>query len=176
MNAVSALDYAGPAWSPYVVGALIGILSWVTFYFSRKPLGASSAYANIAGLLGGLLAAKRVEKLPYFREKKPQLNWSLMLLAGIFAGSFLAAWSGDELTGRWLPAMWADRFGADTLAWRLGAAFAGGLLMAFGARMAGGCTSGHGISGTLQLSVGSWLAVVCFFISGVAVAMALYRS
>lgn len=40
-------------------------------------------------------------------------------------------------------------------------------LMAFGARFAGGCTSGHGISGALQLNVGSWIAVVCFFIGGI---------
>ena len=50
----------------------------------------------------------------------------------------------------------------------------GGILMAFGARFAGGCTSGHGISGTLQLNVGSWIAVTCFFIGGIAVAYPLY--
>jgi hypothetical protein len=48
------------------------------------------------------------------------------------------------------------------------------MLMAFGARLAGGCTSGHGISGTLQLSVGSWIAVLAFFVGGVAVALSLY--
>ena len=46
--------------------------------------------------------------------------------------------------------------------------------MAFGARLAGGCTSGHGISGTLQLSVGSWIALVCFFIGGAATAMLMF--
>ena len=50
----------------------------------------------------------------------------------------------------------------------------GGMIMAFGARLAGGCTSGHGISGTLQLSVGSWIAVICFFIGGIGVAMLLF--
>ena len=49
-------QYSGPAWSPYLVGALIGGLSMLTFYFSNKPLGASTAYARIAGMLG-LLAA-----------------------------------------------------------------------------------------------------------------------
>ena len=55
-------------------------------------------------------------------------------------------------------------------------AFAGGAIMAYGARMAGGCTSGHGISGALQLAVGSWIAVICFFLGGIAVAMVLYRA
>jgi hypothetical protein len=44
---VNALDYPGPAWSPYVVGAGIGVLSWLTFYFSDKPIGASSFYAQV---------------------------------------------------------------------------------------------------------------------------------
>ena len=88
---------------------------------------------------------------------------------------FLAAWLGGELTGEWLPAMWTARFGADSLALRLGVAFLGGGLMAFGARMAGGCTSGHGISGTMQLSVGSWVAVVCFFVGGIATALLMFR-
>lgn len=55
-------------------------------------------------------------------------------------------------------------------------AFAGGVLMAFGARLAGGCTSGHGISGTLQLNVASWIAVICFFVGGAFVAALLFRS
>jgi uncharacterized membrane protein YedE/YeeE len=46
--------------------------------------------------------------------------------------------------------------------------------MAFGARMAGGCTSGHGISGALQLSVGSWIALAGFFVGGIITAMLLF--
>ncbi len=46
--------------------------------------------------------------------------------------------------------------------------------MAFGARLAGGCTSGHGISGALQLSVASWLSLACFLIGGVITAHLLY--
>jgi uncharacterized protein len=70
--------------------------------------------------------------------------------------------------------MWVAHFGEESLWLRVALGFAGGLLMAFGARMAGGCTSGHGISGTLQLSVGSWIAVICFFAGGVVTAMLLY--
>jgi len=175
LDGPSSLAYPGPAWSPYIAGALIGVLSWLTFYFSSKPIGASSAYANIAGLLGKIVAPRKVDKLVYYQEKKPRLTWSLMLLAGIFIGSFLAAWTGNEITGWWLPPLWEARFGEGTLLLRLLAAFAGGVLMAFGARLAGGCTSGHGISGTLQLAVGSWVAIICFFVSGIIVAMMLYR-
>ncbi len=97
-----------------------------------------------------------------------------MLVLGIVAGAFVAAWSSGELTGQWIQPLWADRFGYTP--WLRGfVAFAGGVLMSYGARLAGGCTSGHGISGALQLSVGSWVALACFFIGGVPVAMLLYR-
>jgi uncharacterized membrane protein YedE/YeeE len=169
------LSYAGPAWSPYLVGALIGVLSMATFYFSAKPLGASSAYATLAGLLGRAVAPKHTDSLKYFQDKKPAVNWELMLVFGTVLGAFLAAWHGSELTGQWLPLMWAARFGESSLPLRIVVALIGGVFMAFGARLAGGCTSGHGISGTLQLSVGSWIAVICFFIGGIATAMLIFR-
>jgi uncharacterized membrane protein YedE/YeeE len=146
-----------------------------TFYFSDKPLGASTGYARVAGMIGKLIAPKHTESLKYFKDNKPAVDWEVMLVIGAIVGAFLAAWQGGELTGEWVPAMWAARFGDDSLALRLGAALLGGMLMAFGSRMAGGCTSGHGISGTLQLSVGSWIAVVCFFVGGIATALLMYR-
>lgn len=169
------LEYPGPAWSPYLVGALIGVLTWLTFYFSDKPLGASSAYARLAGLLGKRLAPKHTESLKYFKDNKPKFEWGVMLLIGVVVGALLSAWHGSELTGQWVPGMWAARFGGDTAVPRLLVAFIGGAVMAFGARLAGGCTSGHGISGALQLSVGSWVALICFFVGGIATAMLLYR-
>jgi uncharacterized membrane protein YedE/YeeE len=168
------LEYAGPAWSPYLVGGLIGLLSMATFYFSAKPLGASSAYAALAGMLGRVIVPKHTHSLKYFQDKPPVLDWGLMLVLGSVAGAFLAAWQGNELTGQWLPGMWTARFG-DSLTLRFAVALAGGIFMAFGARLAGGCTSGHGISGTLQLSVGSWIAVICFFVGGIATATLIFR-
>lgn len=165
---------ASPAWSPYLAGAAIGLLSMLTFYFSNKPLGASTAYARVAGLVGQAVAPRHTRSLPFYCEKKePQVDWQVMLVTGVIGGSFLAAWTGGELTGRWLPPMWVAHFGGSI--WlRLVVAFAGGVLMALGARVAGGCTSGHGISGALQLSVGSWIALAGFFVGGVATAMTLY--
>lgn len=169
------LSYSGPAWSPYVVGALIGVLAWFTFLLSAKPIGASTAYARAAGLIGMLVAPRHTQSLKYFQDTKPKVDWEFMFVLGAVGGAFLAAWHGNELTGEWLPPMWIARFGADTVAFRLGAAFIGGAAMAFGARLAGGCTSGHGISGALQLSVGSWIALICFFMGGMAVAIPMYR-
>jgi uncharacterized membrane protein YedE/YeeE len=168
------LAYSGPAWSPYLVGALIGVLSWLTFYFSNKPLGASTAYACLAGLVGKAVASRKTESLQFYQETPPKIDWEVMLVLGIVIGAFVAAWTGGELTGYWLAPMWESQFGSN-IALRLLAAFTGGTLMAFGARLAGGCTSGHGISGALQLSVGSWISLVCFFLGGVPIAMLLFR-
>lgn len=164
-----------PAWSPYLAGASIGVLSMLTFYFSDKPIGVSTAYARVVGMLGKLLAPRHTESLEYYKETRPVVEWEVMLLVGVVVGAFFAAWSGGQTTGEWLPPRWKVRFGADSHLLRILTAFAGGALMAFGARLAGGCTSGHGISGTLQLSVGSWIAVACFFLGGMAVAMPLFR-
>lgn len=161
------------AWSPYLVGALIGVLSMATFYFSDKPLGASTAYARLAGLISQLVSRPHTASLQLYQDKKPGIDWEVMLLFGIVLGAGVAASSGGEWTGQWVPALWAERFG-DSAALRLGVAFAGGIVMAFGARLAGGCTSGHGISGALQLSVGSWISLVCFFVGGAIVAMLMY--
>jgi uncharacterized membrane protein YedE/YeeE len=94
-------------------------------------------------------------------------------MIGIILGAFLAAYSGGEITARWIPSLWEERFGSSE-ALRLGVAFIGGVVMAFGARLAGGCTSGHGISGALQLSVGSWIALMCFFAGGAVTAQLMF--
>lgn len=166
----------GPAWSPYLVGGLIGVLSMFTFYFSAKPLGASTAFANVAGMIGRLIAPRHTGSLHFYADKKAsKFDWQVALVIGVIVGAFLAAWSGGEITGRWLPPMWVERFGENV--WlRMAVGFLGGGLMAFGARMAGGCTSGHGISGAMQLSVGSWIALLGFFVGGAATAMLLFHT
>lgn len=162
------------AWSPYLVGALIGLLSMATFYFSNKPLSVSTAYGRLAGMVGNLFSKGHTENLKFYQDNKPKFEWQVMLVFGMLLGAFIAASTGGEITAAWVPALWENRFGSD-VALRLGMAFLGGALLGYGARLAGGCTSGHGISGALQLSVGSWVALACFFVAGVATATLLYR-
>ena len=171
--AVDARNYDGPAWSPYLVGVGIGVLSWLTFYFSDKPIGASSFYASVAGMIGKFFAPKHTASLAYYKEKPPAIGWEFAFVVAAIFGGFLAATTGGEFRNEWLHPMWTARFG-DSIGLRFVVAFSGGILMAFGARLAGGCTSGHGISGTLQLNVASWIALICLFIGGIIVAMPLY--
>jgi uncharacterized membrane protein YedE/YeeE len=171
---VDALDYPGPAWSPYLVGAGIGVLSWLTLYFSDKTIGASSFYAFLAGFLGKRIAPGHTASLTYFKDNPPHVSWGFVFVVAIIVGGAIAALTGGEFTNEWLPPIWEARFG-DSVALRAGVAFSGGMLMAFGARLAGGCTSGHGISGTLQLNLASWITVICIFVGGVAVALPLFK-
>ena len=171
----SPYPYPEPAWSPYLVGALIGLLVLSALALAGKKIGASSAYSDAAGMLGRLIAPKHIASLPYYRNSKPMIGWTFTIVLGVILGSFLAAWTGGELTGTFLQDLWVARFGTDSAGLRTFVAIVGGALMAFGARMAGGCTSGHGISGTLQLAVSSWIAVICFFIGGIAAAILMYR-
>ena len=173
-HAVNSLDYPGPAWSPYVVGAGIGVLSWLTFYFSDQAIGASSFYAEVSGFIGKLFAKRHTRSLAYFKDNPPRVSWEFVFVLSTIVGGAIAAVTGGEFVNEWLPPMWTARFG-DSLALRAAVEIGGGVLMAFGARLAGGCTSGHGISGTMQLNVASWISVICFFIGGIAVAMILFK-
>lgn len=167
------MNTAGGAWNPYLVGALIGVLSMATFYFSNKPLGVSTAFARMAGLLGYLVSRKHTDSLKFYQDKVPKIEWEVMLAFGIVLGTWFAAWSGGEFRATAIPPLWEAHFG-NSVSLRLAVAFAGGVIMAFGARLAGGCTSGHGISGALQLSVGSWIALACFFVGGALTAQVMY--
>ncbi|NCC04753.1 MAG: hypothetical protein EOM37_12105 [Proteobacteria bacterium] len=171
---MNALDYPGSAWSPYLVGAAIGVLSWLTLFVSNETIGASSFYAKLAGFLGKLIAPRHTASLTYFKDNPPRVGWGFVFVGAAIVGGAIAALTGGEFANEWLPPIWEARFG-DSVALRAAIAFPGGMLMAFGARLAGGCTSGHGISGTLQLNLASWITVICIFIGGVVVALPLFK-
>ena len=167
--------FENSSWSPYAVGAGIGALSCFTFLTARRPLGVTTAFENTAAALGQKLAPRVTGVNAYLAvaEEPPKLDWEWMLNAGIIVGSFLSATaSGDKVEPR-VPPIWARRFGPSR-ARRYAGAFAGGALAMFGARMAKGCTSGHGISGSLQLAGSSLLFTPLMGLAAVAVARALF--
>jgi len=161
-------------WSPYVSGIGIGLLACLTFLLSDRPLACSTAYAGTSGMIERLFRGRHVLEKPYFAKFAPVIDWQWMLVVGIIVGSFLSAKMSGDFGFQWVPERWACTFGSAGVPRTLVAVF-GGILLGFGARWAGGCTSGHGISGTLQLALSSWAAVACFFIGGVAAAMLIFR-
>ncbi len=153
-------------WSPYVVGVLIGVLNFLTLIISKKFLGASTSYVKTSGMIKKIYNKKDVEENEYYKIKTPKVDWGWMLVIGIVVGSFISSNLSGSFEFIVIPKLWTDLVSA-SLFTRILVAIFGGMVMGFGARLAGGCTSGHGISGASQLSIISWVAAICFFIGGI---------
>lgn len=161
------------SWSPYVVGAGIGILSWFTFLTAGNALGVSTAFESTAAIAEQQISPEMATTNPFFEKKVPKIDWGWMLVLGVFVGALVSSKLSGDRCSEIVPPLWADRFGSFSMK-RFIAAFIGGLLMMLGARLAGGCTSGHGISGSLQLAVSSWLFVVVAFPAGIFTTQLLF--
>jgi len=160
-------------WSPVAVGAALGVLSWVAFASAGRGLGITSPFEQAAAFLAQLAAPSRLTDYLAAPDKKLEVGWEWAVVVGVFLGALLSSTlSRDRATER-IPQLWRRRFG-DSEARRLTGAFAGGLLMMVGARFALGCTSGHGITGALQLAVSSWAFLVVMFGAAVLVAKMLF--
>jgi uncharacterized membrane protein YedE/YeeE len=157
-------------WSPYAVGIGIGILSWISFLISDKTLGCSTAFARTSGMIERLFRGSKTAEKPYFKKYAPVIDWQWMLVLGVVIGAFVSAQLSGRFRLEWVPSLWAATFG-QTPVLRWAVALLGGILMGVGSRWAGGCTSGHGISGTLQLTISSWIAAFCFFAGGIVTAL-----
>ncbi|HUI35763.1 MAG TPA: YeeE/YedE family protein [Stellaceae bacterium] len=103
--------------------------------------------AGISGVLGGLLGPERGD-----------VNWRLAFLAGLMAAPLFVAAATGALPTVTIAASWP------TLV-------LGGLLVGFGTRLGGGCTSGHGVCGVARLSPRSLLATLLFMSAGATVAI-----
>lgn len=124
-------------WSPYVAGALSGLVSILSVWLSGKFLGASSTFVRTAAMLESLAAPERVARLPYFLKNPPQVDWQWFFVLGILLGSFLAAKLFRDFRWQALPPMWEARFGPSR-GKRALVAFVGGAVAMFGARLADG--------------------------------------
>ena len=133
-----------------------------------------TAADRVAHHIERLFRGDKVMEKPYYKKVAPVIDWQWMLVLGVVIGAFLSSQLSGRFQLQWVPEKWAETFGTLPLP-RLIVALAGGILMGVGSRWAGGCTSGHGISGTLQLAISSWLATICFFVGGIATAMLIFR-
>ena len=161
------------SWSPYTVGILIGFLNLAALMISDKPLGASTSYVRASGMIRKLYDREYVKNNEYYLKTAPKIDWGFMLVAGIVAGAFFSSVLSGDFRLILVPPMWAAEIGTGFIS-RTATALAGGIILGIGSRWAGGCTSGHGISGTAQLSLLSWTASICFFIGGIVTALIIY--
>ena len=162
------------AWSPYVAGAGIGVLSCLAFLLSDRPLGCSTAYIKAGGLIRKTINKDTLAGKEFYKEIVPQVDWAFMIIPGIVIGAFISAFISGSFHILWVPSTWGSIFGYDPIL-RIAVALTGGILLGFGSRWAGGCTSGHGINGSIQLSLASIITACCFFAGGIATAVLLYR-
>lgn len=163
------------AWSPYLAGIVIGLLQIPAFLVLDTALGTSSSYVT----LGDSVAAwfdPAVTRIDYAaRHLSGAKNWwQVAVVLGITLGAYLSSRrSGTRRTG--VSPAWARAMGSAGQANRFVLAFLGGFVMLAGARIADGCTTGHGISGMAQLAVGSIVAVCAMFAGGIATAFLFRR-
>ncbi|MCF7788715.1 MAG: YeeE/YedE family protein [Prosthecobacter sp.] len=164
-------------WNPYLVGALIGVLSILTFTLADKPIGISTGIAQASGACAlPVLGADGVAANTYWAKKAvPAWDYGSLFVLGSFFGALVSAVVSGSFKLESVPSLWRERFGP-SVGKRFLAAFIGGVVIIFGARLADGCTSGHGISGSLQLAVSSWTFFIAMFISGIVTAFILFRS
>ena len=150
-----------------VAGAGIALVTLALLFVANRRLGISTGFEDLCSLL---------LRLPYFHRDnlRQARRWRLPFVGGLVLGGALSA----VLGGGWQPT-WALGVFDETIG--LGAAgktiwmFVGGLFIGFGTRLAGGCTSGHGIFGMSNLEMPSLVSTMSFMIGGIVTTHIVYR-
>jgi hypothetical protein len=166
---------AGGAWSPYLAGVGIGLLSIAVFALVNTPIGVTTSLSQVSGgAVAPIIGAETVASNAYWARNPLKLDYGTLFLIGTMLGAFLSAIQSRTFTFEAVPAVWAERFGPSA-AKRYVFAFLGGIIAMYGARLANGCTSGHGISGGLQLALSSWTFMAAMFPAGILTAWLMFR-
>lgn len=166
-------------WRPYFFGALSGLLLTASVGVAGQFFGTSTTFPRIAGWIYELLGLNPAW-LEFYTVRGGTFgaaalpDWQFLFVIGIGVGAFLASILTGTFKAERLPPMWVEQFG-NSLTKRIGYSLVGGAILMIGARMAGGCPSGHGVSGVSQLGVSSIVAMVFFFIAGILTVRVLYR-
>jgi hypothetical protein len=124
-------------WSPYLAGALGGVLSILSVWVAGKYFGASTTFVRSAGMIEKIIGPERVAKVSYFVKEVPQIDWQWMFVVGIFIGSIIASTTSGTFLWKGVPDMWEKKFGPSKFKRGI-VAFLGGLIAMFGARLADG--------------------------------------
>lgn len=166
-------------WSPYIAGALVGLLAIISVYATTTVmgksayLGASTTFVRASGFIEQVLLPDSGSANEYFSMTRITVDWQFMLVIGICIGAFISSLTDRSFRLEAVPPLWSRRFG-NSISVRAIGAFLGGILAMFGARLADGCPSGHGLSGIMQLSVSGFAALCLFFAVGCIVAHIIY--
>ena len=147
--------------------ALLNVIIFSTATFGR-PIGASTAYPYLADLLAG------VSTNDYFTKIQKSGSWELLFLTGAFGAGLIISLLKKEFKIIFIHSNW-KKFKGDSTIKRMVWAFIGGFILIFGARMAGGCTSGHIVSGGMQFAISSLVFAVFVFMGLLLAGKIFYR-
>ncbi len=163
-----------PEWSPYVGGTALGLLSIGALLFTERLFGASGAFENIGGTLVAMISPELADNMYWNYVMPAGFSLGVIMLLGIIVGSMLSALASGTFKWRAVSDdQWIEMFGSSR--WkRWLALFAGGVLLEYGAGIAGGCTSGLAISGGVQLAPAAYLFIAGMFASGILTAKLIY--
>lgn len=170
----AACESAAPSRSalpPWLIwGGMIGLVQ-IFAIATVQPLGVSTAYPQLVGWLVDRIAPGFAESQPYLQKIGAKIGWEVMLILGLALGAFVSSLlpGGRNALACDLPNVFRSSW------WRGLAAFVGGFLILFGARLAGGCTSGHMLSGIAQLALSGFLFGAAAFATGVLTASLLLK-
>jgi hypothetical protein len=169
---MKASEPAGPQrpyLDPYLAGALLGVVLFLSFFLTGGGLGASGALSHVQTGVLDWVAPKHVDRVAYFAEmagghKNAWKSTGVYMMVGTLLGGLASGLLHRRVK---LETRSGPRVSKHTR-WAL--ALVGGAIMGYGARMARGCTSGQALSGGAVLSVGSWAFMLAVFAGGYAVA------
>lgn len=157
-----------PYWNPYVAGFALGLVLLATYLVAGRGLGASGAFSALVATIANAVSPDAAQANPvharYLEGGAPLLEFLPLLVLGTFVGG----WIGARSAGR--TKLGIDRGPSIGDGPRIALAFAGGALVAVGAKIALGCTSGQALSGAAILNAGSLVFMVAVFAAGYAVA------
>ena len=172
-------------------GLLLGLVFFAAVLLV-KPIGVSTQFVILDGIVADMANPDLVTKTEegytstnaylaksggkYAKSVANPLNYSFVFVLAMVAGGFLSVMlrGGLDKAERTMPALWRANFG-DSAAKRYIATFIGGFIVLYGARLAGGCTSGHMMSGMMQTSLSGYIFAAGAFAAAVPVALLLYK-
>lgn len=161
------LLHALPPWHWAMGGVAIAAVTLALMLIGSRRLGISTGFEDVCSL---------VLTQPYFRRDAvvSGRGWRLPLLVGLVLGGFLSAVTSGGWTPTWSLGRLDAALGLSPLG-KLGWMFIGGLFIGFGTRLAGGCTSGHGIFGVANVERASVVSTLSFMAGGVFATNLIFR-
>jgi YeeE/YedE family (DUF395). len=145
---------------PVTGGLLLGTTQLVTLVLTKNPIGVSTSYEDVGHWFWDLLGYRTTSSKSSTKTLLP-MSRAIAFASGILVSSFAIS--------RALP----EAVVKDSLAISPSKGILGGLIMVLGARIAGGCPSGHGISGMSMLGVSSFITVASIFAGGIGLALSM---